>query len=283
MEKKGKSTFVLVSILVLATLAGFFVYPGNAVSEKLPWKLGLDLVGGSALIYEVDLSNIEPSGYEDAVAGLKDVVERRINIFGVAEPRVTTAKKGDSYQLLVELAGVDEDDAASQIGATPVLEFMTVELGPDEEIVYVPTQLTGRYLDSASLDFDPYSQESVVVLQFNEEGARIFLKEVSDPERFGVAELSQELVVGIEEKPKKPKTNLAVTGAYVYDSSVYDIIKNLKPSSRGELEITEVNNHYIKKGSMSYEMAKGFWTDAGTIESLYHASTLVRAKKRGDK
>ncbi|MEX2054263.1 MAG: protein translocase subunit SecD [Candidatus Colwellbacteria bacterium] len=174
MQKAGKNATVLVVVMALATLAGFFVYPGNIISEKLPWKLGLDLVGGSALVYEVDLSNIDPAEYEGAVAGLREVVERRVNIFGVAEPRVTTAKKGDSYQLLVELAGVKADDAADQIGSTPVLEFKEVALNDQGEVEYVPTQLTGRFLEKATVGFDNITNGALVALQFNEEGAQIF-------------------------------------------------------------------------------------------------------------
>ncbi|HII30230.1 spore coat protein [Candidatus Woesearchaeota archaeon CG08_land_8_20_14_0_20_47_9] len=111
-------------------------------------------------------------------------------------------------------------------------------------------------------------------------GAKIFLKEVPDPERFGVAELKGDRVVGIEEKPKAPKTSYAVTGLYLYDNRVFDVIKSLKPSSRGELEITDVNNAYINKRGMAFAFVKGFWSDAGTFESLFRASSLVRAKER---
>lgn len=107
------------------------------------------------------------------------------------------------------------------------------------------------------------------------EGARVILKEVNDPERFGVAELSGDKILNIVEKPKKPASNLAVTGIYMYDNTVYDIIKTLEPSGRGELEITDVNNAYIKKGNMSFSELKGWWTDAGTFESLLNASNLV--------
>jgi len=172
--QRRKSIIVLIVILSLTTLAGFFVYPGNAVSNKLPWHLGLDLVGGSALIYEVDLSNIDPAGYEEAIAGLREVVERRINIFGVSEPKVTSAKKGDSYQILVELAGVDAEDAARQIGATPVLEFKEVTFDENDEPVYISTELTGRYLKGADVAFDQYSNQAMVTLQFNDEGATLF-------------------------------------------------------------------------------------------------------------
>ena len=109
-------------------------------------------------------------------------------------------------------------------------------------------------------------------------GAKILLKRVDDPERFGVAELDGEKVIGIEEKPLKPKTNLAVIGVYMYDNRVFDIISTLKPSGRGELEITDVNNRYIEWGEMSYEILDGWWTDAGTFESLFKANQLVAYK-----
>jgi len=101
-----------------------------------------------------------------------------------------------------------------------------------------------------------------------EEGAMILLKEVDDPQRFGVAEIEGDKIVGIEEKPAVPKTNYAVTGIYMYDSRVFDIIKTLKPSKRGELEITDVNNAYIKEGLMSFSILEGWWTDAGTFDTL---------------
>jgi glucose-1-phosphate thymidylyltransferase len=112
-----------------------------------------------------------------------------------------------------------------------------------------------------------------------EEGAHIFLKEVSDPERFGVAEVDGNRIVSIEEKPKNPKTNYATIGLYMYDSSVFEIIRTLKPSGRGELEITDVNNAYIEKGKMGFSILKGFWTDAGTFESLYRAFKLLKEKE----
>ncbi len=108
------------------------------------------------------------------------------------------------------------------------------------------------------------------------EGAKIFLKEVVDAERFGVAELGKARVLSIEEKPKKPKSNFAVTGLYLYDANVFSIISTLKPSGRGELEITDVNNAYLKKRTMQYAILKGFWSDAGTFDSLIRASVLVQ-------
>jgi len=106
-------------------------------------------------------------------------------------------------------------------------------------------------------------------------GARILLKQVTEPQRFGVAELSGDKVIGIEEKPKEPKSDYAVTGIYFYDEAVFDIIRTLKPSVRGELEITHVNEAYIKKGQLAYDILEGWWTDAGTFESLNRANELV--------
>lgn len=113
-------------------------------------------------------------------------------------------------------------------------------------------------------------------------GAKILLKKVGDPKRFGVAELKDKKIVSIEEKPKKPKSSYAVTGIYMYDSDVFEIAKKLKPSRRGELEITDVNNEYIRRGELTYDILGGWWTDSGTFESLLRANILV-AKKYGSK
>jgi glucose-1-phosphate thymidylyltransferase len=107
------------------------------------------------------------------------------------------------------------------------------------------------------------------------EGAHILLKEVQDAERFGVAEVAGGKIVGIEEKPQRPKSNYAVTGIYMYDPTVFDKIRTLVPSNRGELEITDVNNAYIEEGTMSFSFLDGWWTDAGTFDSLLRAANLV--------
>jgi glucose-1-phosphate thymidylyltransferase len=106
-------------------------------------------------------------------------------------------------------------------------------------------------------------------------GAKILLKKVADPQRFGVPELEGRRVIRIEEKPDAPKSDYAVIGIYMYDASVFEIIKTLKPSGRGELEITDVNNAYIERDEMTWDELEGWWTDAGTFESLLHASNLV--------
>jgi glucose-1-phosphate thymidylyltransferase len=110
-------------------------------------------------------------------------------------------------------------------------------------------------------------------------GAQILLKQVPDAERFGVAEMGGDKIIGIEEKPRKPKSNFAVTGVYMYDGTVFEKVRKLVPSGRGELEITDVNNAYIREGSMTYSYVEGWWTDAGTFESLLRAANLV-AKSR---
>jgi glucose-1-phosphate thymidylyltransferase len=107
-------------------------------------------------------------------------------------------------------------------------------------------------------------------------GAHILLKEVHDAQRFGVAELAAGRIVGIEEKPTHPKSNYAVTGIYMYDASVFEKIKTLVPSGRGELEITDVNNAYIRERTMTFSSLDGWWTDAGTFDSLLRAANLVK-------
>jgi len=118
-------------------------------------------------------------------------------------------------------------------------------------------------------------RSAVEAFKRQKRGAKIMLKEVPDPQRFGVPELDGNRVVRIEEKPEFPKSRYAIIGIYMYDNTVFDIIKALKPSDRGELEITDVNNTYINKGEMTWEILDGWWTDAGTFASLLRASQLV--------
>jgi len=108
-----------------------------------------------------------------------------------------------------------------------------------------------------------------------ERGARILLKQVDDAERFGVAEIRDNRIIGIEEKPKRPKSNYAVTGIYMYDETVFEKVRTLVPSNRNELEITDVNNAYIREGTMTFSHLDGWWTDAGTFDSLLRATNLV--------
>ena len=117
--------------------------------------------------------------------------------------------------------------------------------------------------------------DSVADYLKQKEGAKILLKEVNDPQRFGVPEIEGDKILNIVEKPKQPKSNYAVIGIYMYDNTVFDIINDLEPSQRGELEITDVNNNYIKQGNLTWGKIEGWWTDAGTFDSLLSASKLV--------
>lgn len=123
-------------------------------------------------------------------------------------------------------------------------------------------------------------RDAVEQFRAQEKGARLLLKEVGDAERFGVAEISGGRIVSIEEKPARPKSNLAVTGIYMYDATVFDKIRQLVPSARGELEITDVNNAYIREGTMTFSYLQGWWTDAGTFDSLLRAGELVARSRK---
>jgi glucose-1-phosphate thymidylyltransferase len=118
-------------------------------------------------------------------------------------------------------------------------------------------------------------RNAVEAFKKQKQGAKILVKEVSDPERFGVAEIRDAKVISIEEKPRVPKSNDVVIGIYLYDCTVFEKIHRLKPSGRGELEITDVNNFYIQEGTLTIERLNGWWTDAGTFESLLRANNLV--------
>lgn len=129
------------------------------------------------------------------------------------------------------------------------------------------TVILGDNIFEASLD--------KAIGNYSDSGAQILIQQVEDPERFGVAEIDGDKIIGVEEKPENPKSDFAVTGIYMFDSTVFDLIKNLKPSKRGELEITDVNNHYIKNGEMKFSILEGWWTDAGTPESYKLANRLA--------
>ncbi|BFT75361.1 sugar phosphate nucleotidyltransferase [Paenibacillus sp. P36] len=127
---------------------------------------------------------------------------------------------------------------------------------------------------------DNVFEESIVPFVNNfraqRNGAKILIQEVQDPQRYGVPELNGDKIISIEEKPKRPKSSFAVTGIYMYDSSVFGIVKTLKPSGRGELEITDVNNAYIERNELTYDILQGWWTDAGTHASLAKANELAK-------
>jgi glucose-1-phosphate thymidylyltransferase len=119
-------------------------------------------------------------------------------------------------------------------------------------------------------------QRSVEAFERQKSGARILLKRVRDAQRFGVPSFENGRILSITEKPARPASDYAVTGVYMYDATVFDIIAGLRPSGRGEMEITDVNNAYLGRGDLEHDVLEGWWTDAGTFESLFHANQLVR-------
>lgn len=201
--RKGKTLLIVGIILVAGIAAGFFDIPqyANSWAKKLPFslpvipekpfQLGLDLQGGIHLVYEADVSQITSSDYASAIQGVRDVIERRVNLFGVKEPLVQTGGKGEKRRLIVELAGIQDPKQAIQlIGQTPYLEFRETKPNYSEiieknqqllkeeetnfEEPFAATLLTGRYLKKAEIGFDSVSNEPLVLLQFDDEGAKIF-------------------------------------------------------------------------------------------------------------
>ena len=165
----------------MAIVAGIFVYPKWLGGKFLPWRLGLDLIGGTHLVYEMDMSQVASSDKDSAVAGLRDVIERRVNLFGVSEPQVVSAKEGNSYRLIVEIAGIkDVNRAIKMIGETPLLDFREVvqsqnqASSTEQQNQFILTNLTGRYVKSAQVGFDQTTGSPEVNIQFNDEGAKIF-------------------------------------------------------------------------------------------------------------
>ena len=179
---KKNPLFVLFLIVLVAIIAAFFVYPKNFGANVMPWRLGLDLIGGSHLVYNVDLSKVSGSDQDSVLNGLRDVIERRVNLFGVSEPQVFVAKSGNDSNLVVELAGIkDTAQAIQQIGETPLLDFREVEqnsstssLQDGTSTEFIQTNLTGRYITSAQLTFNPNTQAPQVSISFNDEGGKIF-------------------------------------------------------------------------------------------------------------
>ncbi|MDD5431043.1 MAG: protein translocase subunit SecD [Candidatus Pacebacteria bacterium] len=171
----NKNLLLFIVVVALAVGAAFFVYPNSNFAQKnLPWRLGLDLVGGSYLVYEVDMSDVATRDQDAVMNGLRDVIEKRVNLFGVTEPRVTVSRAGESYRLNVELAGIkDINEAIKQIGETPFLYFAETDLTNADKPVHTATALNGRYIKSAQLTFSQLSLPEVS-LEFNSDGAKIF-------------------------------------------------------------------------------------------------------------
>ncbi|MEK7146835.1 MAG: protein translocase subunit SecD [Patescibacteria group bacterium] len=194
---KSRTTIVFLIVLALFLAAAVFDYQPvwQTAVQKLnlpsavfrPWRLGLDLVGGSYLIYEIDLNEVQSGERESVANGLRDVIERRVNLFGVSEPQVFTSRTGDNYRLVVELAGIkDVNQAIKQIGETPLLDFRTVAFEaasstaktdsgtPALEPKFIPTALTGRYVARAQVEADNITRKPQVNIEFNKDGAVLF-------------------------------------------------------------------------------------------------------------
>ncbi len=181
---RSKSFFFLMLVFTMTFVGVLFVYPGSPYAGSImPWKLGLDLVGGTYLVYEVDMSAVGSSDRSIVMNGLRDVIEKRVNLFGVSEPRITVSQAKDSYRLNVELAGIkDVGEAIKQIGETPFLVFSEILTDDNGEVIkdkdgqplFKATDLTGRYVQRAQLIYDNISNLPQVSLEFNSEGGDIF-------------------------------------------------------------------------------------------------------------
>jgi len=175
--KKQTARLLLVIVAIVSLVGVFFVYPTSVFSglyNTLPWRLGLDLVGGSYLTYKVDLTEVSPSDVPDVVAGLRDVIENRVNSFGVKEPRVTISQTGGDHFLNIELAGIkDVKSAIQEIGQTPFLQFYE-QGNTDQGQNFVPTDLTGRYVKGAQIAYDQTSGRPYIYLELKGKGIKMF-------------------------------------------------------------------------------------------------------------
>jgi len=177
MKNKKHTSLLLIGVFLLSVLSGIFVYQPlwSQISSFRPWNLGLDLAGGSYLVYTIDLSQVQATDQDSVVTGLRDVIEKRVNLFGVSEPRVYTEKAGGEDRLVVELAGIkDVNQAINEIGATPFLDFREVTQEGTSTPQFYQTNLTGRYMKSAALSFDNVTGKPEVSIEFTNEGGKIF-------------------------------------------------------------------------------------------------------------
>ncbi|MBM3281436.1 MAG: protein translocase subunit SecD [Candidatus Harrisonbacteria bacterium] len=175
---KNKPIGFLVGLLVITVFGLYFIIPGlfDKQFSFRPWRLGLDLIGGAHLVYEVDTSSVASEDRTSVLNGLRDVIERRVNLFGVAEPQVYLTKDANKDRLTVELAGItDVEKAIQQIGETPLLTFSEVKLDEKGEVNdFAPTALSGRYIKGANLAFDQVTRRPLISLKFDNEGATLF-------------------------------------------------------------------------------------------------------------
>jgi len=176
----NKSALTLFFIIIFTAGAALFVWPAGFGNAVMPWGLGLDLIGGTHLVYEVDMSGVAGVDRRSTLNGLRDVMEKRVNVFGVSEPLVTTAKSGESHRLIVELAGIqDVNEAINQIGRTALLEFKAPIIPEDDaaegtSVEWEDAVLTGKYLSNAQVIADHLTGQSQILIRWNSEGAKLF-------------------------------------------------------------------------------------------------------------
>lgn len=215
--RKNPGVWLLVIVLV-AAVAVAFVYPKGWGAKTQPWKLGLDLEGGAHLVYSIDLSNVSASDRDSVVAGLRDVIEKRVNLFGVGEPQVYTAQSGNEAQLDIDLPGVkDITDAINQIGQTPLLQFAEVDQNPSSTQPFIPTNLTGEYVTGAQLIYDQTTGQPQVQVNFNSQGADIFA-------RMTAANVGKPLAIFLDgQLIEEPVVKEAITGGSAVISGNFTI------------------------------------------------------------
>lgn len=231
--------------IILAGGTGTRLYPLTKVTNKhlLP-------VGKYPMIF-YSVHKLKQAGINDIliVTG-KDHMGDVVNLLGSGREMGVTF----TYKVQDEAGGIAQ-----------ALDLAEHFVGDDQMVVILGDNV---FAD----DITPFVENFCV----QQKGAKLLLQQVHDPQRYGVAELDGERIVSIEEKPQVPKSEYAVTGIYMFDSNVFDIVKTLKPSKRGELEITDVNNAYIQRGELSFDILQGWWTDAGTHASLAKANELAK-------
>lgn len=237
--------------IILAGGTGSRLYPLTKVTNKhlLP-------VGKYPMVFY--------AVYKLKQAGLTDI----LIVTGKEHMGDVVSLLGSGHELGVSFTYKVQDEAGGIAQALGLAEQFT---GEDQMVVILGDNV---FAD----DISPYVER----FKDQEKGAKILIRKVPDPSRFGVPELEDDRIVSIEEKPQHPKSEYAVTGIYMFDRRVFDIIKTLKPSARGELEITDVNNAYIERGELTFDMLQGWWTDAGTHASLARANELARDVRFGD-
>ncbi len=222
---KRNAGWLLAIVGIITVLGVFFVYPApwsQSISSWSPWKLGLDLVGGSHLTYKIDTSAIQGTAISDTLAGLRDVIEKRVNTFGVKEPQVAISQSNGEQFLVIDLAGIsDVNEAIKQIGQTPFLDFRTIGAtnasGTPE---WIPTELKGQYIKAASLSFSQQTSQPQVQLQFTSEGGDLFAKltEQNIGKQIGIF-VDNNLISAPVVNEKIPSGNAVINGKFTIDEA----------------------------------------------------------------